>query len=688
MANSLRITELDFDSIKQNLKTFLQNQSEFTDYDFEGSGLAVLLDILAYNTHYNAFYANMAINEMFIDSAVKRESVVSISKLLNYVPRSARAAAARINVTVDGVSGAPGSLSIDRFTAFNSSINDSTYTFYNIEPATITPIGGVYSYEGLDVYEGTYVVNKFTVGSTPGPAEKFVIPNTNIDTTTIRVTVQDTITSTTSTTYTEFDGDITQVTEDTTIFYLEQNINNQYQIYFGDGVIGKQLSVGNRVTIEYLATSAEDANISEKIDQSFSISGSISGGTYSGVTIETVSQSTSGQAAETVDEIRFNAPKAAAAQNRLVSKYDYEIFLKRNYSYIDAISVWGGEDNDPPQYGKVFISVLPKTSQFLTTSRKNKIIEDIKKKRVMAITPSFVDPDVYYIHVTSAVRYNPNTTNETATDISNAVTAAIASYFSSNLGSFGEDFSLSKLQTAIDDARASISGNTTEIIVSKEFEVELGVGISEKVKINNKIEEHSISSAKFYYDSLGVIYPAKIRDLPDQATVELSGTYRRTGSIITCTFDENHELTVGESVTLTFSGSSESGLYEVNEIIDDEKFTVISAASGNDSGTVDIQSEARGRLQIYNPDDNTILNNNIGFVSYNSGLIQINTITVAGYIEDDGQHLHVDFYFKLTKDSQDLSVARNQIIRRSTATNSSITDRLAGTSISIQAIPR
>jgi hypothetical protein len=685
MANSLRVTELDFDTIKQNLKTFLQNQSEFTDYDFEGSGLAVLLDILAYNTHYNAFYANMAINEMFIDSAVKRESVVSISKLLNYVPRSARASEGKINVTVDGVVGSPSALTIDRFTAFNSTIDSSTYTFYNIEPATITPIGGVYSYEGLDVYEGTYVVNKFTVGATPGPAEKFVIPNDNIDTTTIRVTVQPTVTSTESTTYTEFDGDITQVTEDSSIFYLEQNINNQYQIYFGDGVLGKKLSAGNRVTIEYLATSAAEANVSDKIEQNFTISGTISGGTYTEVTVETVTKSTSGQAAETVDDIRFNAPKAAAAQNRLVSKYDYENFLKRNYNYIDAVSVWGGEDNDPPQYGKVFISVLPKTSQFLTTSRKNTIIEDIKRKRVMAITPSFVDPDVFYIHVISAVRYNPNTTNETSSDISTAVTVAIANYFSTNLGSFGEDFSLSKLQAAIDNARSSIIGNTTEITISKEFEVELGVGLSEKVKISNKIEEHSISSAKFYYDSLGVIYPAKIKDVPDEATISLTGTYRRTGQIITCTMNEDHTLTVGESITLTFTGSSISGIYEVNEIVDDTKFTVVSSESGNDSGTVDVESEARGRLLIYNPEDNTILNNNIGFVSYDAGLIQINTLTVAGFLADDGR---VNFYFKLTKDSQDLTIERNQIIRQSTSTNNSITNRLAGTSISIQAIPK
>jgi hypothetical protein len=687
MANSLRVTELDFDTIKQNLKNYLKAQSEFTDYDFEGSGLSVLIDILAYNTHYNAFYANMALNELFLDTAVKRESVVSLAKLLNYTPRSIRAASAKLNLTVNSVIGSPSSLAINRYTPFTSTIGGTTYTFYNIEPQTIVPVGGIYSFDNLDVFEGTYVANKFTVGSTPGPNEKFEIPNVNVDTTTIRVTVQDTSTSTISTTYTLFAGDITQVTENSTIYYLDQNVRGLYEIYFGDGVLGSKLVTGNQVTIEYLVTSGPNANISDKITQTFALSGAVFDGTtsYSDVTVVTAVKSTDGQTAETIDEIRFSAPKAATAQNRLVSKYDYESFLTKNYNYVDAVSVWGGEDNDPPQYGKVYISIVPKPSQFLTTTRKNAIVTAINEKRSLAITPTFVDPDIFYLNVSSVVKYNPNITNEGSTDVSTAVTIAIQNYFQQNLGSFKQDFALSKLLAAIDDSRESIIGNISEITVQKKLNPTLGVGISNKIKLSNKIEENSFSSTQFYYSYLDTVYAARIKDIPDAATVRLSGTYRRSGALITCTFEQEHGLTEGETITLDFSGAAIDGIYSINTIESLRKFTLISEQTGNDSGTVTVQSEDRGRLLIYSVDDNSTLNNNIGFISYQSGLIQLTDLTVTGFLV--GQTT-LNLYFKLTKDSQDIIVARNQIIKLETESANNVTNRLAGITVSTQAVPK
>lgn len=687
MANSLRVTELDFDAIKQNLKNYLKAQSEFTDYDFEGSGLSILLDILAYNTHYNAFYANMALNELFLDTAVKRESVVSLAKMLNYTPRSIRAASAKLNLTVNGVVGSPSSLAINRYTPFTTSINGSSFTFYNTEPQTINPVAGVYSFENLDVFEGTYVVNKFTVGSTPGPNEKFEIPNENVDSTTIRVTVQDTSISTVSTTFTLFAGDITQVTDESNIYYIDQNVRGLYEIYFGDGVLGAKLSTGNQITIEYLVTSGPAANVSDKITQSFSIAGAVFDGitSYTNVTVTTAVKSTDGENAETIDEIRFNAPKTATAQNRLVSKYDYESFLVKNYNYISAVSVWGGEDNDPPQYGKVYISIVPKPSQFLTTTRKNTIVTAINEKRTLAITPTFVDPDIFYLNVSSVVKYNPNITNEGSTDVSIAVDAAIQTYFTQNLGSFKQDFALSKLLAAIDNSRESIIGNITEVTVQKKLNPTLGVGIANKIKLSNKIEEHSFSSTQFYFTYLDTIYAARIKDIPDAATVNISGSYRRSGAIITCNFEQEHNLTAGENVTLTFSGASISGIYTINTIESNRRFTVISSQTGNDSGTVTVQSEERGRLLIYSVEDNSTLNNNIGFISYQSGLIQLTDLTVTGFLADQTT---LNLYFKLTKDSQDITVARNQIIRLETESANSVTNRLAGISVSTQAVPR
>lgn len=680
---TLRVTELDFDAIKQNIKNYLTSQSQFTDYDFEGSGLSVLIDTLAYNTHYNAFYLNMAMNEIFIDSAVKRESVVSLSKMLNYVPRSARSAVAKINVTVNGVLGAPTSLIIDRYTPFTSSIGGVAYTFYNLEPATITPTGSTYVYENLEIKEGTFVVNKFTVGATPGPSEKFVIPNALIDTSTLRVTVQDTASSSASETYTKFNGDITGVVGTSKIYYLEQNAQGSYEIYFGDGVLGSKLSTNNQVTIEYLVTNGTVANVSDKIDQVFEMAGTIEG--YTDVTISIVEKSNNGQDVETIDEIRFNAPKYATTQNRLVTKNDYEAFLKANYNYIDACVVWGGEDNDPPQYGKVMISILPKQNQYLTTSRKNTISNDLKAKRAMSLVPSYVDPDVYYINLSTTVKYNPNITNDSASDIENAVRTSVQNYFTQNIVTFGDLFSASKLVAAIDGAKTSILGNSTVPVLQKRFNVTLGQPISQNFKILNKIEQNTISSSRFYYSYLTQILPARIKDESLATQTTYTGGYRRTKDVLTVTTTTPHDLVEGEKINIQFTGSALSGEYVVNQVQSATIFTIITLASGIDYGSATITTQNRGVLKIFDATNNAILNNNIGFVNYTSGVVQINNLNVFGFLQDQTD---VRMYFRLTRDSEDIFVERNQILRLDDSTTNELTNRLGGLTISTQAIAK
>jgi hypothetical protein len=680
---TLRVTELDFDAIKQNIKSYLTGQSQFSDYDFEGSGLSVLIDTLAYNTHYNAFYLNMAMNEIFVDSAVKRESVVSLSKMLNYVPRSARAAVAKINVTVNGVVGAPASLVIDRYTAFTSSIGGVAYTFYNLEPATITPTGSTYVYNSLDIKEGTFVVNKFTVGATPGPAEKFVIPNAGLDTSTLRVTVQDTASSSASETYTKFDGDITGVVSTTKIYYLEQNSQGLYEIYFGDGVLGAKLTTNNQVTVEYLVTNGTEANVSDKITQTFELAGTIEG--YTDVTIVIVERSNNGQDEETIDEIRFNAPRYATTQNRLVTKKDYEAFLKANYNYIDACVVWGGEDNDPPQFGKVMISILPKQNQYLTTSRKNTITNELKSKRALSLVPEYVDPDVFFINLTSTIKYNPNITNDSATDIENAARTAVQNYFAQNVTTFGDLFSASKLTAAIDASKASILGNSTIPIIQKRLEVTLGQPTSQNFKILNKIEQNSISSTRFYFAFLNQILPARIKDEALATQVEYEGSYRRTKDVVTVTTEVPHDLLVGEKINIQFSGTALSGEYVVDQVQSDTIFTVITLASGITYGSATITTQTRGVLKIIDPTNNAILNNNIGFVNYTSGVVQINNLNVFGFLQDQSD---VRMYFRLTRDSEDIFVERNQILRLDDSTSNELTNRLGGLTISTQAIAK
>lgn len=683
MATNLRVTELDFDEIKTNIKNYLKSKPEFTDYDFEGSGLSVLIDTLAYNTHYNAFYLNMAVNEGFIDSAVKRESIVSLSKMLNYVPRSIKASTARVDLTVNGVIGSPASLTLERYTGFKTTIDSKVYNFFNLEPVSIIPSGGNYSYTNLTLYEGTYLTSKYTVGANPGPAEKFVLRNKNVDVSTIRVTVQATATSTESTTYTKYEGDITNISGDSKIYFLEQNSQGFYEVYFGDGVLGNKLLTSNAVTIEYLVTNGSAANISEKITQSFELTGTISG--YTDVTITVVQKSSGGAAEESTDEIRFNSTKYATTQNRLITPGDYSAFLKANYTYIDQAVVWGGEDNDPPQYGKVFISILPKENQYLTTTRKNQISDDLKKKRAMSLIPTFVDPEIFYINIVDAVRYNPNITNDSPADIESAVTTAVQDYFSQNITKFGDDFSASKLIAAIDNAKTSILSNTMVPTIQKRLSPVAGQALSQKFSVGNKIEQSSISSTRFYYSLLGDILPARIYDVPAEGTVEFTGSYRRSGSIITVTTTSPHSFTAGESVTLTFSGSATDGIYKINQVQSSSIFTVVSDAEGVDYGTLTIDSESRGVLKIYNPVDSRLLNNNIGTVSYDSGIVQINNLNVFGFLNDQTD---VRIYFKLTRDSEDIYITRNQILRLDTSTANEQTNRLGGVSISTIAVPK
>lgn len=686
MATNIRVAELDFDEIKRNIKDYLKGQPEFTDYDFEGSALSVLIDTLAYNTHYNSFYLNMAVNEVFIDSAVKRESVVSLAKMLSYTPRSVKSATARINLTVNGVIGFPTNLGIERYTNFTTVIDSKTYNFFNIDPVTIFPSAGVYAYENLTLNEGTYVVNKYVVGSSPGPAEKFIIQNKNIDTTTLRVTVQPSPTSTVSTTYTKYSGDVTELSGDTNVYFLEQNSQGYYEIYFGDGILGTKLSTGNGVTLEYLVSSGSIANVSDKIPQTFQLSGSIQG--YTDVTITVVQKSSGAAEEETIDEIKFNSTKYTTSQNRLITVADYATFLKANFPYIDQAVVWGGEDNDPPQYGKVYLSILPKTNQVLTASRRANIVTEIKKKRSLGITPAFVDPEIFFIVIQDTVKYNPNLTNDASSDIEFAVRTAIQNYFSQNVAQFGDDFSASKLISAIDASKSSILSNSMIPILEKRFNPVPGTPLSQSFKIGNKIEPETIASTYFFFNPLQEANPikSKIIDVKNAAPVIVTGTYRRSSTVVTINTPlAPHGLAPGEKVTITFTGSATDGIYEIVSTPTEKSLTINTAEEGVDYGSVSILTERTGVLKVVDADTNRILNNNVGRVAYNSGVVVINTLNVFGFLLDQPD---LRLYLRLTRDSEDIFVERNQILRLDTDAPNEGVNRLGGVSIGTLAIPK
>lgn len=524
MSKNLRITELDFDTIKTNLKNFLQDQDEFTDYDFEGSGLSVLLDVLAYNTHYNAYIANMLVNEMFLDSAVKRASAVSIAKHLGYTPISARGARAVINVTVTNVTGSPSSLTLDRFSPFSTTIAGTAYTFLNLDEVTVPRINDQYFFEELTVVEGTLSENTF-VSVEPGPDEKFEIPSSTIDTSTLLVTVQNSATDTTTQNYT-LTNDITGIDGDSNVFFLEENPFGRYQIFFGDGILGKKLTQGNIITVRYLSVSGSDANTSSLITQSFT---SLPIGNSSDITIETITNSSSGTAKESISSIKFNAPIVNAARNRAVTAADYEALVRGSFSDAESVSAWGGEDNDPPIYGKVFISLKPFSGFVISQSTKDNIIQNIlRNKKVLAIQPEFVDPEFFYVGLNVRIQYDSTITSKTSSNIQTIVRNTITNYFSSDLQKFNRDFNKSRLIKLILDSDPSI----VSVIMTLKLQKRILLTLNEqnifrdenKINFENAVVPGTLISSRFFTTSANTTVSAVIYDIPNTMPPDNNGS--------------------------------------------------------------------------------------------------------------------------------------------------------------------
>ena len=459
----INVTELDFFQIKENLKDHLkslQAGGKFTDYDFEGSGMAVLIDLLAYNTHYNALNANMAVNEVFLDSADRRQNIVSHAKLLGYIPRSKTSAFATINITVNSPTGAPSRLTLDRGTEFTTTINDKQYVFTVLETQTISPVGGVYTFSNVKINQGIlkstfYVVDSFD------DYQYYEIQDLNCDRETITVKVKENLSATLSDVYT-LAKDFTKVNAESKAYYIQEAVSERFEIYFGDGITSKKLNAGNVVEIEWLSTAAEEGNGATV----FSLNGNIEGNTN--VTISTVSKSDSGSDRESNDSIKFNAPLTYIAQNRVVTPDDYRAAILENYSNIESIAVWGGEQNDPPQYGKAYISIKPKDGETLDEVEKQKIKDQILKPRnIVSISPEIIDPEYTYLKLQVFYKYNPALTSRTAGELKQLVTDTIANYNSADLQQFDGVFRNSKLTRLIDACDPSILNSTIRVFMVK-----------------------------------------------------------------------------------------------------------------------------------------------------------------------------------------------------------------------------
>ncbi len=464
-ANSgLQITNLDFGSIKSSLKSFLQQQDTLKDYDFDGSSLSILLDLLSYNTQYNAYYLNMVANEMFLDSSVQRGSVVSHAKLLNYIPRSAVAPMATVNVTVYGVT--TSTLTMPKFATFVSeAVGDTNYNFVTKDSTTVNVTANTALFEGLEIYQGIPSSFSYTYNATTNPKAIFTITDGNVDTGTLTVTVQESSTNLVSQTYLQA-SDYLSLLPSSQVYFLQEGMDGLYQIYFGDGILGKALNNNNVVNISYLSTDGTAAFGAN----SFTITQSVEG--FSNTVTQVITSASQGADQETIDSIKFSAPKAFAAQGRAVTKDDYIYLIQNNTSNfpVDSVSVWGGEENDPPVYGQIFCAIKPSGGFTLTPTQKERIIADvIKPISVLTVVPTIVDPDYNFVKINTTVLYDPKKTTLNGGQIQQAVTNSIKTFSASTLNTFNSTFKLPELITTIQATNPAIITNESSIRLQKKF---------------------------------------------------------------------------------------------------------------------------------------------------------------------------------------------------------------------------
>jgi hypothetical protein len=563
----LRVTELDFDNIKTNLKTFLKGQNQFKDYDFEGSGMSILLDTLAYNTHYMAFNANMVANEMFLDSSSLRSSAVSHAKALGYEVTSSRAPTATLNINLSTTTD---SATMPAGTAFSTTVNGTSYQFVTVSDITSTNTGNNIPFDSVTVYEGTYVITKYLVDSSDVD-QRFILTDPRSDTTTLTVKVQNSTTDTTTTTYTKA-TDITQLSETSTVYFLQEVETGRYEVYFGDGIVSQALSDGNIVQLQYVVTNKTESNGASSFSSPTVIDG------VTNITVTTVASASGGAEPESIQSIKLNAPLDYAAQGRAVTTKDYEVFVKRLFPTTQAVSVWGGEDgsydsstgvSSTPEYGKVFISIKSTTGVDLTSAQKTNLVTALAPYKVASITPVVVDAETTSLILGITIMYDSTSTTYTAPQIASLVSTTVSNYSDTSLETFNTPFRHSRLLGLIDNTDTSILNSVATVTLAKLFTPTLSTATDYRINFNNK-----------FYN------PVSGYNSVDGGIIASTGFY--LGSVTTTTY---------------FFDDDGSGNLRIYYII---------------SGT------------------KTYTDNTAGTVDYVNGLITINQITMTGVAEVDG----------------------------------------------------
>ena len=650
-ANSnIQITDLDFASIKQNFTNFLKSQDTFKDYNFSGSALSTLLDVLTYNTQYNAYYINMVANEMFLDTALQRGSVVSHAKLLGYMPQSSIAPTAYANVNVIGAN--TSALTLPKYSQFLSQPIDGTvYTFVNTDTQTISVANNVGTFTDVTLKQGVPVTLTFNYDSGTNTTSSFELPDANIDTTTILVQVYANSYSTDFTVYTNATNYL-ELNGSSEVYFLEEQISGKYQISFGDGVLGKALVDGSRIVVSYVSTSGTAATGAN----TFALVSSI--GNYV-VTVDPTQAASSGKERESIASIKYQAPKSFSAQSRAVTKEDYITLINQNTMGItfDAVNVWGGQENPTPVYGQVFICLKPTGSYTLTATQKQKLIADvIKPISVMTVEPTIVDPDYTYIKIAANVMYDPSKTNLTASQLQLMVKNAIQNFSDTSLNTFNSTFSATDLNAAIKGTDNSIITNEISIQLQKKFYPNLvspttyklyygvqltkgmflsGVSSSPAVQFRNPanlaniidgVYVEEVPSSTGGVESISIINAGYGYQFAPTVTILGDGTGATAEAVITSTG-------VLKAINVTNAGNNyTSAIATITPVVNDTTGQLGAAV-------VNLQGRYGTLRTYYNNTLNvkTVLNNNAGTIDYNEGVVTLDSFGPIQVDNDLGQ---------------------------------------------------
>ena len=636
-ANSnIQMTGLDFQDIKSNMIKFMQSQDTFKDYNFAGSGLSVLMDILAYNTQYNAYYLNMVSNEMFLDTALQRSSVVSQAKVLGYIPKSSVAPSATINVTVHGV--AESSITIPKFTPFISrAIDGVNYTFLTEDDTTVNTSAGTAVFGNIEIKQGTSSNYSFAVNSTANPKFIFEIPDTNIDTSTLTVSIQQSSVNTNTELFI-LASYYPTLDENSKVYFLQEGLSGNYEIYFGNGILGQKLIDGNIVRVNYISTKG----ISSHGANNFSLIQGIQG--YANTTITSISAATNGSDKESIDSIKFQAPKSFSAQSRAVTKDDYITAIQQNTLGIsfDAVSVWGGEENEEPVYGQVFISLKPSGSYNITQTQKQRLIKEvIRPIGVMTVTPTIIDPDYTYISLSINVLYDSTKTTYTSEQLKLAIETAVKSYGVSTLNNFNSSYNNSGFLSAVQNNDSSILSNDIKLKLQKKFLPNLKAEGTYNFYFDTPLNKGMFSSGVTSSPTMKYLDTSNLTDVIEGVYIEeipVSTNGIESISII----NPGTQYTAIPTVTIlgdgtgakahavVVNGSLQSIIVDVSGIGYTQAVVVIAPSRGDLTGklaaAVVVLQGSIGTLRTYYMKNQikTILNPNVGTIDYKKGIITLN----------------------------------------------------------------